>query len=76
MANDPNRYAATCADPWNMGPFLVLVDGNDGGILSDRSDGTITLYRANRVGPHFFENAKAKGQIIRRLTITLRGEPA
>ncbi len=72
MANDPDRYAVLEKD-WNMGPFYVLVDANAGYVAGDKETGTITLHR--RVGPYFFENAKAAGQIVRQVTIKLVGPP-
>lgn len=57
-----------------MGPFFVLVDGSTGALVGTReSDSSLTLYR--HVGPHFFDNAKNGNQIVRRVTITLVGDP-
>jgi hypothetical protein len=71
MANDPDRYAALEKD-WNMGPFYVLVNSNNGDV-GDKGNSSVTLYR--KVGPHFFANAKANDQIVRLVTITLTGPP-
>lgn len=69
MANDPNRYAAL-DKAWNMGPFYALVHADTGAVVGD---GDVSLYR--RVGPHFFENAKANKLVVRVATIQLVGPP-
>lgn len=70
MAYD--RYHPLVED-FNMGPFLVLVDGNTGAVGGElHEEGTgLTLYR--KVGPHFFANAKAANKVVRRVTIQLIG---
>jgi hypothetical protein len=73
MANDPDRYAALEEKDWNMGPFYVLVNGDTGEVIGDPPLQSVTLYR--RVGPHFFENAKAANRVVRVATITLVGIP-
>lgn len=68
MAYD--RYHPLVED-FNMGPFLVLVDGNTGDVLKDKAHGAVLLFRT--VGPHFFANAKASNLVVRRVTIQLIG---
>lgn len=71
MTNNPDRYAGLEKD-WNMGPFYVLVNA-DNGDLGGVTEGGVMLYR--KVGPHFFENARANNQIVRIATIQLVGPP-